>query len=394
MDISFIFSSGIMYGLIWSIMVIGIYITYRVLDIADLGVEGTFPLGACVAAILISVGCPAIIATIIAIVAGAFFGMITGILHTKLKIPAILSGIITMTGLYTINMLVLGGVKELKNNLTIPAEKYTIFDRTRELFINNRNNIVKIVLAILMVVCIIGIVVFGVRLLKIIIKKQFKANLKNSIFAIVMLSVISSICFILFIMFILAITNISNLNIIKDLIIKEITIATLTTTIISIIVLVLVFYACYWFFGTEIGMSLRATGNNKRMAKAQGINTDLMIILGLAISNGLVALCGAIFAQDQGFGNIEQGRGVIVIGLAAIILGESIFGKRDFKNSMISIIIGSIIYYILEAVAIDLEVSNYLKLVRAVLIVVVLVAPIIQKAFKKKNKKTGGLEYA
>ena len=130
------------------------------------------------------------------------------------------------------------------------------------------------------------------------------------------------------------------------------------------------------------------------MAKAQGINTDLMIILGLAISNGLVALCGAIFAQDQGFGNIEQGRGVIVIGLAAIILGESIFGKRDFKNSMISIIIGSIIYYILEAVAIDLEVSNYLKLVRAVLIVVVLVAPIIKKAFKKKNKKTGGLEYA
>lgn len=133
-------------------------------------------------------------------------------------------------------------------------------------------------------------------------------------------------------------------------------------------------------------MSLRATGNNLRMAKAQGINTDVMIILGLAISNGLVALCGAVFAQDQGFGNIEQGRGIIVIGLAAIILGESIFGKKDFKSSMISIIIGAIIYYILEAIAIDLEVSSYLKLVRAILIVVVLVFPIIKKAFKKKRK--------
>lgn len=394
MDISYIISSGVMYGLIWSIMVIGIYITYRILDIADLGVEGTFPLGACVAAVLISSGCPAIIATILALIAGAFFGMITGILHTKLKIPAILSGIITMTGLYTINMVVLGGFKKLKNNLTIPTEKFTIFDRTRELFINNRENIVEIVFAILMVVCLIGIIVFGVRLLKIIVKKQFKTSLKNSVFAIVMLSIISVIFSILFIMFILAIANIVDFNFIKDLIVKEITIATLTTTIISLIVLILVFYACYWFFGTEIGMSLRATGNNKRMAKAQGINTDLMIISGLAISNGLVALCGAIFAQDQGFGNIEQGRGVIVIGLAAIILGESIFGKRDFKNSMISIIVGSIIYYILEAVAIDLEVSNYLKLVRAILIVVVLVAPMIKKSIKKKNKKTGGLKHA
>lgn len=393
MDFSFIFSSGIMYGLIWSIMVIGVYITYRVLDIADLGVEGTFPLGACVAAILISVGCPAIIATIIALLAGAFFGMITGILHTKLKIPAILSGIITMTGLYTINMMVLGKITGIKNNLVIDSKK-TIFYGLRNFFDSNRDNIVEIVLGILIALCILGIVIFGIRLIKSIVSKKFKENLKSNVFTIVVLS-IASICFIVFgILFILAITNLSELAVIERLIIKEIKISTLSTIIISIIVLVIVFYACYWFFGTEIGMSLRATGNNKRMAKAQGINTNAMIILGLAISNGLVALCGAIFAQDQGFGNIEQGRGVIVIGLAAIILGESIFGKRDFKNSMISIIIGSIIYYLLEAVAIDLEVSNYLKLVRAILIVIVLVFPMIKKAIKKKNKVVGGVEHA
>ena len=376
MDFSFIFSSGIMYGLIWSIMVIGVYITYRVLDIADLGVEGTFPLGACVAAILISAGCPAIIATIIALLAGAFFGMITGILHTKLKIPAILSGIITMTGLYTINMMVLGKITGIKNNLVIDSKK-TIFYGLRNFFDSNRDNIVEIVLGILIALCILGIVIFGIRLIKSIISRKFKENLKSNVFTIVVLS-IALTCFIVF----------------GILFIKEIKISTLSTIIISIIVLVIVFYACYWFFGTEIGMSLRATGNNKRMAKAQGINTNAMIILGLAISNGLVALCGAIFAQDQGFGNIEQGRGVIVIGLAAIILGESIFGKRDFKNSMISIIIGSIIYYLLEAVAIDLEVSNYLKLVRAILIVIVLVFPMIKKAIKKKNKVVGGVEHA
>lgn len=393
MDFSFIFSSGIMYGLIWSIMVIGVYITYRVLDIADLGVEGTFPLGACVAAILISAGCPAIIATIIALLAGAFFGMITGILHTKLKIPAILSGIITMTGLYTINMMVLGKITGIKNNLVIDSKK-TIFYGLRNFFDSNRDNIVEIVLGILIALCILGIVIFGIRLIKSIVSKKFKENLKSNVFTIVILS-IASTCFIVFgILFILAITNLSELALIERLIIKEIKISTLSTIIISIIVLVIVFYACYWFFGTEIGMSLRATGNNKRMAKAQGINTNAMIILGLAISNGLVALCGAIFAQDQGFGNIEQGRGVIVIGLAAIILGESIFGKRDFKNSMISIIIGSIIYYLLEAVAIDLEVSNYLKLVRAILIVIVLVFPMIKKAIKKKNKVVGGVEHA
>lgn len=385
MDITFIFSSGIMYGLIWSIMVIGVYISYRILDIADLGVEGTFPLGACTAAILISVGCPAIISTIIAMLGGAFFGFITGILHTKLKIPAILSGIITMTGLYTINMMVLGKIKGLENTLVIYPNS-TIFSMLRNYFEQNQNHILEILFIILMIISLIMIALFSIKLVKSIVSKNFLLNLKSNIFIIIILSIFSLVFFISFSLLVIKLINLSNLTFLQDFILKKIKISTLSTIIISLIILVIVFYSCYWFFGTEIGMSLRATGNNLRMAKAQGINTDVMIILGLAISNGLVALCGAVFAQDQGNGNIEQGRGIIVIGLAAIILGESIFGKKDFKSSMISIIIGAIIYYILEAIAIDLEVSSYLKLVRAILIVVVLVFPIIKKAFKKKRK--------
>lgn len=385
MDITFIFSSGIMYGLIWSIMVIGVYISYRILDIADLGVEGTFPLGACTAAILISVGCPAIISTIIAMLAGAFFGFITGILHTKLKIPAILSGIITMTGLYTINMMVLGKIKGIVNNLAIDSNS-TIFSMLRNYFEQNQNHIIEILFIILMIISLIMIALFSIKLIKSIVSKNFLLNLKSNIIIIIILSIFSLVFFVSFSLLVIKVINLSNLTFLQDFILKKIKISTLSTIIISLIILVIVFYSCYWFFGTEIGMSLRATGNNLRMAKAQGINTDVMIILGLAISNGLVALCGAVFAQDQGYGNIEQGRGIIVIGLAAIILGESIFGKKDFKSSMISIIIGAIIYYILEAIAIDLEVSSYLKLVRAILIVVVLVFPIIKKAFKKKRK--------
>ena len=153
-------------------------------NVASFEVEGTFPLGACVAAILISAGCPAIIATIIALLAGAFFGMITGILHTKLKIPAILSGIITMTGLYTINMMVLGKITGIKNNLVIDSKK-TIFYGLRNFFDSNRDNIVEIVLGILIALCILGIVIFGIRLIKSIVSKKFKENLKSNVFTIV-----------------------------------------------------------------------------------------------------------------------------------------------------------------------------------------------------------------
>lgn len=393
MDIGFIIGSGIQNGLIWAILAIGVYITYRILDIADLGVEGTFPLGACVVAILISVGLHPIIATIIAMIAGALFGILTGVLHTKLKIPAILSGIITMTGLFTINMLVLGGFKGTSNMLTIDSEN-TIFTKALAFVNKNNDNLTLIVFAFIAIVALICLAIILVKFIKNIVKNGFKNNLKVNIIHIVLMSVLSLFIFVSLVIVFTNVTNLINFEVLNEFLLDTIGTSILATGFIAGVILLMVFGVCYWFFGTEIGMSLRATGNNKRMAKAQGINTNIMIILGLAISNGLVALCGAVYAQDFGSANIEFGQGTIVIGLATIILGESIFGRQDFKKSLISVIVGSVIYFILEAAAIELNVVNYLKLVRAGLIVFVLVIPLIKKQINNKKRKIGGLNNA
>lgn len=393
MDLGFIFSSGITSGLIWAILAIGVYITYRILDIADLGVEGTFPLGACVVAILISVGVHPIISTIIAMIAGALFGILTGVLHTKLKIPAILSGIITMTGLFTINMLVLGGFKSTPNMLEIPTEN-TIFTKTLE-FVNSQvNNLALLIFIFVFVVCTVWLALLLVRFIKNVVKNGFKENFKKNIFYIIIISILGTFALVTFVLSVLDLTNLINFALVSEFISDNIGTSILGTAFIAGIILLCVFGVCYWFFGTEIGMSLRATGNNKNMAKAQGINTNIMIILGLAISNGLVALCGAVYAQDFGSANVQLGQGTIVIGLATIILGESIFGRQDFKKSLISVIVGSIIYFILEAAAIELNVVNYLKLVRACLIVFVLVIPLIKKQISNKNRKIGDFSNA
>ncbi len=298
--------SGIEQGLIWAILVIGVYISFRILDIADLSIEGTFPLGACVACILIFNGMNPFIATFIAMISGFIGGLITGLLYTKLKIHPILAGIITMTGLYSINLVILGLGSPTSPILATLTMKNDVFSMTSKL------------------------------LLKLFSIEKYIANI-------------------------------------------------ISVILVSLIFLLLVASLIYWLFGTEIGMSVRATGSNPAMARAQGINTNKMSIFGLMLGNGLIALSGALFAQDFGASNIESGRGTIVIGLAAIIIGEVIFGKKTFKRSLIAIIIGTIIFFLIKATAIELKVDHYLNLLTAILIAFILALPLIKS--KKARKK-------
>lgn len=284
-------------GLVWAIMALGIFISFRVLDFADLTSEGTLTLGAAIAAALIVKGVNPLLATIIAFFGGMLAGSITGLLHTKLKIPRILAGIITMTGLYSINLKVMG-----KASLYI-GDNETVF---------------------------------------------------------------------------------SYINMILDN-------RALSKTITALLVVLIVFLILYWFFGTEIGMSIRTTGMNQKMSKSLGINTDLMIILGLALANGLVALSGSLIAQKMSSSNMDIGKGTIVIGLASIIIGEAIIGKKSFKVWLIAIIVGSFIYQLLIAIAINLlgMNPNDLKLLQAILVAIILGMPLITKTIKdrKVNKE-------
>ena len=297
-SILYIIKDGVELGLIWSIMALGIFISFRMLDFADLTAEGTLTLGSAITTSLIlklslpgEVAVP--IAMVVAILGGFIAGAITGLLHTKLKIPGILAGIISMTGLYSINLRVMG---RASLNLGEESTAYTF--------------------------------------LRSIISDPFIAK-------------------------------------------------TLTT----LVIVVLIFFLLYWFFGTEIGMGLRATGMNQKMAKAQGINTDIMIILGLAIANALIALSGSLTAQSNKTSNMDLGKGTIVIGLASIIIGEVIFGKRSFKNWLISVILGSIVFQIIIKVAIEIGLNpNDLKLVQAILIAFILGLPYIKTLTNKKNK--------
>lgn len=279
-------------GLLWSLLAIGVYITFRVLDIADLTVEGSFPLGAATAASCLIAGWSPIPAIIVAAFAGMVSGIVTGLLCTKLKIPALLAGILTMIALYSVNLHIMQ-----------------------------------------------------------------KANI-----ALLQVDTIFSLY---------ALDGVSQGNMIL---------------IIGLITVVLLSVACYVFFGTEIGAAIRATGCNQHMIRANGINTDITIILGLLLSNGLVAVSGALVAQAQGFADVGMGVGTIVIGLASVIIGEVIFGTRSFKNCLISVILGSIVYR--EFIAIVLQMGmppNDLKLFTAILVAIALSMPLFQAKFKKRK---------
>ena len=281
--------STVSQGLLWAIMALGVFLTFRVLDIADLSVEGTFPLGAAVAATLIDAGHSVWFATLIALIAGCIGGTVTALLTTKLKIPALLSGILTMIGLYSVNLMIMG-----KANVPLLRAE-TVFTLTENLF--------------------------GVS-------------------------------------------------------------SVVATLIVGLVATVIVGAIMYWFFGTVLGTAIRATGCNPQMARAQGINTNVMVILGLLISNGLVALSGALVAQSNGFADVGMGTGTIVIGLASVIIGEVLFGTRSFKNWLISVVLGSVVYRAVIAIVLELGMPpNDLKLFTAVLVAIALSLPLIKNKF-------------
>lgn len=273
-------------GILWGIMALGVYITFRLLDIPDLTVDGSFATGGAVCAVGISAGIDPFIAIIFAILAGFVTGIITGVLHTQCKIPAILAGILTQIALYSINLRIMG-----RSNLPL-LQADTVFK------------------------------------------------------------------------------NISNMLNIPS---------TWVTLAVGLIVAVLIVVILYWFFGTEIGSAVRATGNNEKMSRAQGINTNTTKILGLMLSNGLIALSGALVTQSQGYADVKMGIGAIVIGLASIVIGEVVFGKKGgFAVRLCSIIVGSIIYRIIVAVVLQLGLStDDLKLLTAALVAIALTVPVI-----------------
>ncbi|MDO4937816.1 MAG: ABC transporter permease [Sutterellaceae bacterium] len=279
-------------GLMWALLALGVYITFRVLDIADLSVEGSFPLGAAVAASALVAGYGIFVAFVLAAVAGALAGVVTGFLTTKLRIPPLLAGILTMIGLYSINLHVMG-----KANVALLRVE-TVFTQM----------------------------------------EGFGLSPAMSMLAVGFIAV----------------------------------------AIVGVII--------YWFFGTELGTAIRATGCNSQMARAQGVNTNSMIVLGLLISNALVALSGALVAQSNGFADVGMGTGTIVIGLASVIIGEVLFGTRTFKNCLIAVILGSIVYRLVIAVVLQLGMPpNDLKLFTAILVAIALSMPLIRETIRRRK---------
>ena len=290
-------------GLGWGIMAIGVYITFRILDVADLTVDGSLATGGAVCVMMIRAGINPWLSMLCAMAAGMLAGLITGVFHTRCGIPAILSGILTQLALYSINLRIMGG----KANQAVSVDKY-------DLLLSQRY----------------------VRTL----------SLDNPLPLLIVLT--------------------------------------------AVIVTVL-----YWFFGTEKGSSVRATGANPHMARAQGINTNSNIVLGLMISNGLVALSGALLAQYQGSSDINMGRGAIVIGLAAVIIGEVIFGKL-FSNiglKLLAVSIGAIVYYIVLQIVLQIGLNtNDLKLITALIVAIFLTLSYVNLRKTRRNPRRAAKE--
>ncbi|MDY3832489.1 MAG: ABC transporter permease [Candidatus Ventricola sp.] len=286
-------------GMIWGLMAIGLYITYRILEVSDLTVDGSIATGGAVAAMLIINGWNVWAALLAAFVVGMLAGLVTGLFHTFCGIPAILSGILTQLALYSVNLRIMGN----KANVALSVNKYG-------LLVTSRNSRV--------------------------------VGLQNPIVILVLFT--------------------------------------------AALILVL-----YWFFGTELGCSLRATGANRAMARAQGINTSTNTVLGLMLSNGIVALAGALLAQFQGFADVGMGRGAIVIGLAAVIIGEVVFGKifHNFGLKLLAVSLGAILYYLVIQVVLWLGLNtNDLKLLTALVVAIFLAMP--HWRAKYFSKKKGG----
>ena len=302
-------------GLIWGIMAMGVYITFRILEVSDLTVDGSICTGGAVFVVLFTGGTNLWLALLCATLAGMLAGLVTGLLHTFCGIPAILAGILTQLGLYSINMAIMGMKATVAINITNPDTLDKLLVSLR--FVQD-------------------------------VSKGTRPFYRHPIFVV----------------------------------------GLLTAVIIAVL---------YWFFGTELGCSLRATGSNPNMARAQGINTDFTKVLGLMIANGLVALSGALLAQYTSSSEINMGRGAIVIGLAAVIIGEVVFGKlfRNFALKLLSVCFGAIIYYVVIQAVLSMGLnSNYLKLLSALVVTVFLSLPYWKGKYFAKPVKKGGARHA
>ncbi len=287
-------------GIIWGIMAMGVYITFRILDVADLTVDGTMATGGATLVVCVTAGMNVWLALAVALIAGCLAGLITGIFHTKFGIPAILSGILTQFILYSVNLRIMSQ----KANLPLSVEKY-------DLMISLRNIPSAILTGAIFVAVIIGVM--------------------------------------------------------------------------------------YWFFGTELGHSLRATGCNQNMARANGINTETNKIIGLVLSNGLVALSGALLAQYQGFADINMGRGAIVIGLAAVIIGEVLLGRifKNFALKLLAAVFGGIIYYMVITLILQAGLdANDLKMLSAIVVAVFLGVPYWKRKIAERQTDKEGSDNA
>ena len=288
-------------GMLWGIMAIGVYLTFRILNVSDLTVDGSLATGGAVCVMLMRAGCNPWIALLCAFLAGMLAGLITGLLHTRCNIPAILSGILTQLALYSVNLRIMSG----KANQPIGVDKY-------DLLVSQRY--------------------------------------------------------------------------VRDLTLEN-------PILLMLIILAVVVGILYWFFGTEYGSALRATGANQNMARAQGIDTKIGITVGLMVSNGLVALSGALLAQYQGAVDVNMGRGAIVIGLAAVIVGEVLFGKvfRNFALKLVAVALGAVVYYLVIQIVLQMGLNtNDLKLLTALVVALFLAVPYWQSLVKPKKQRVGG----
>lgn len=291
--------SAIGQGLLWALLGLGLYLTFRILNFADMTVEGTFPLGAAVAVANLAHGMSPYLATFLALLAGMLAGLVTGLLYTKGKIPILLAGILTMTAIYSINLRIMGG-----SNISLIGKKTLLnneFLRSLPQYFNS------VVLGIIVVVIITGILVF--------------------------------------------------------------------------------------FLNTDFGQAFIATGDNPKMAKSLGIYTDSMIIIGLMLSNGIVALCGALIAQNNGYADINMGIGTIVIALASIIIGEVAFGELTLNQRLVAVTLGSIIYRLILLAVLQLGFSaNDLNLISSIVLALCMMLPQLEKIVHLKKTIEKGVK--
>lgn len=302
-------------GAIYAIMALGVYLSFRVLDFPDLTVDGSFVTGAAVTAVSIMNGIPPVLATILGAVAGFLAGCITGILHTKGKINALLSGILMMIALYSINLRIMGSPQvSLLNAETVKTQFNAIWEKT-------------------------------------------------------------------------GIDNVLN-NLLGALGVERVP-STWGIVIVMIIIVVIIKLLADYFLKTEVGLALRATGDNDRMIRSFSANTDTLIIFGIGISNGLVALSGALIAQHGGFADVGMGIGMIIIGLASVIIGEALFGTKTIFRATLAVLLGAIVYRIVVTLALRVEFldTGDMKLITALLVIVALVAPKMMQTRREKKHR-------